>query len=125
MWVCVLYIRTFCSVCNALTFSAIFKLIRNSPFINGGGNRSTRQKPRPDPKSLATFSSSDHREILLIVTLFWHINAYLRLQRKKLMGPYGPVTLTDPLGLRTRYGPVKTGPYGPVKMTGPLRVFKT
>ena len=39
-----------------VTFYAIFRLSHDWPVVSGGGNQSTRQKPPPNHKSLATFS---------------------------------------------------------------------
>ena len=41
-----------------VTFSTILRLSRDfdKPVVTGGGNRSTRRKPLPNPQSLATFS---------------------------------------------------------------------
>ena len=41
-----------------VTFSATFWLSHDEPFVSGGGNRSTWQKPPPNPKSLATCHST-------------------------------------------------------------------
>ena len=35
--------------------SAVVRLSTDEPVVNGGGNRSARQKPPLNPKSLATF----------------------------------------------------------------------
>ena len=53
------YIRVrvcvFISILIFVTFSAMLRLSRYFPVVTGVGNRSTRLKPPPNPKSLATF----------------------------------------------------------------------